>query len=162
MTVHESITHFENIDIKILGTDINSKALNIARKGKYNESNLNMIDKQRRKKWFISTTAQNTNYLEASDSLKNIIYFNYLNLFETWPMKGLFDVIFCRNIFLYFSKEKTQYLLDKLDKYLCPGGFLIVGHAESAFVNTLKYKRVAETIYEKPIINNTGTLTLIK
>jgi chemotaxis protein methyltransferase CheR len=153
--VGETFPHYENFNIRILATDINSTALSVAKEGEYCEDDLKMVSENRKKNWFTPVMHHNIKYLQIKNSLKNLIYFNHLNLFEPWPMKGFFDVIFCRNIFIYFSKDNTELLLDRLDKSLVPGGFLIVGHAESAFMYRLKYTRVAESIYEKSKSGNT-------
>ncbi len=154
ITVYENVQHIENYDIKILATDISSMGLAVAKEGRYRANDLKMFSSERRQNVFTLIQYQNIEYLQIKNSIKKLIYFNHLNLFEFWPMKGLFDVIFCRNIFIYFSKEKAEFLLNRLDKQLAPGGFLIVGHAESSFIYKLKYLRVAETIYKKPISGN--------
>lgn len=149
LTISETVPNFNNYDIKILATDINSVGLTIAKEGRYLASDLRRMEEKHKQNGFTLIKHEDLEYLQIKNSIKKLVYFNYLNLFDVWPMKGLFDVIFCRNTFIYFSKEKIDLLFNRFDNQLTPNGFLIVGHAESSFINKLKYKRVSETIYEK-------------
>ena len=67
----------------------------------------------------------------ANDRLKSLITFNKLNLVQTWPMQGQFDVIFCRNVFIYFDKPTQEKILKHFATYQVPGAHLCLGHSET-------------------------------
>ena len=79
-----------------------------------------------------------------------MISFRYLNLLSLWPMKGVFDIIMCRNLLIYFSSDVTNNLIKRFDSILVPGGILIVGHAESLNFRYTNYVRLGDTTYKKP------------
>ena len=66
-----------------------------------------------------------------------------------WPMKGPFDLIFCRNVMIYFNKETQSRLTDRYADYLIDDGHLIIGHSESLFKVTERFKLIGKTIYQK-------------
>ena len=68
---------------------------------------------------------------QAANGLKQLLRFRQLNLLDTWPMQGPFDVIFCRNVLIYFDEQLQRQLVDRFIGYLRPGGRLLLGHSES-------------------------------
>jgi chemotaxis protein methyltransferase CheR len=72
-----------------------------------------------------------------------------LNLFDAWPMKGPFDVIICRNVVIYFDKETQRGLFERMAALQEPGAWLIIGHSESLFNVTNRYKLVSRTVYRR-------------
>jgi len=78
-----------------------------------------------------------------------LITFKPLNLLEEWPMKGPFDVIFCRNVVIYFDKPTQRRLFNRYADILKPGGWLIVGHSESLQNLTDRFELVGRTIYRR-------------
>ncbi|HCB39334.1 MAG TPA: chemotaxis protein CheR, partial [Gammaproteobacteria bacterium] len=87
--------------------------------------------------------------LEIRDTLKSLIKFNHLNLLGEWPMKGKFDVIFCRNVVIYFSKDTQRELFDRYASILEPNGYLFIGHSESLHGVSQRFESVGRTIYRK-------------
>ena len=75
--------------------------------------------------------------------------FRALNLLRAWPFEGLIDVIFCRNVMIYFDKSTQQNLVQRFAQHLIPGGYLIVGHSESLVRNTTQFELLGRTIYRK-------------
>jgi chemotaxis protein methyltransferase CheR len=69
---------------------------------------------------------------------------------EAWPMRGPFDVIFCRNVMIYFDKETQGELVNRYFDILAPGGTLFLGHSESLTGIKHKYKYVLPAVYQKP------------
>jgi chemotaxis protein methyltransferase CheR len=106
------------------------------------------MDPARTARWFKNSGA-NGGQLAASDELKSLITFRQLNLLDAWPMKGPFDVIFCRNVVIYFDKETQRQLFDRLADIQEPGGWLFIGHSENLFNVTNRYKLVGRTVYRR-------------
>jgi chemotaxis protein methyltransferase CheR len=84
-----------------------------------------------------------------SEDLRRLIAFKRLNLIDKWPMRGPFDVIFCRNVFIYFDTQTKAAILDRFVALLAPGGFLYLGHSESLPQPHPQLRLIGRTIYER-------------
>ena len=84
-----------------------------------------------------------------SDELKSLISFRHLNLMEPWPMRGLFDAIFCRNVMIYFDGPTKMTLIDRFVGQLKPGGWLYIGHSESLLGTHQNLSHAGRTIYRR-------------
>jgi chemotaxis protein methyltransferase CheR len=82
-------------------------------------------------------------------TLRDIISFLPLNLLDAWPMRGPFDVIFCRNVMIYFDKATQRDLLERFADMLQPNGILYVGHSETLHRATTRFQHQGETIYRR-------------
>ena len=116
----------DKYDFRILATDIDKYSLRTARAGIYDKDAVSKLPADYVDKWFKDFGAE----YEASDKLKALIQFNKLNLMKTWPMKMPYDVIFCRNVLIYFSAEDQIRIFDKFANLMKPGSHLYIGHSE--------------------------------
>jgi len=148
VVVREALAHLHGWDIKLLATDIDSKVIATAAEGVYGEERLKGIGAERVRRWFPRAAGQPGN-CEASAELKTLITFRQLNLFDPWPMKGPFDIIFCRNVVIYFDKDTQRALFERMAQVQEPGGWLFVGHSENLFSVTSRYKLVGRTVYRR-------------
>jgi chemotaxis protein methyltransferase CheR len=148
MVMREALAHLLGWDIKLLATDIDSKVVVAAAEGVYGVDRLGSVAAERVRRWF-PPIAGRPGYCAASDELKALITFKQLNLFEPWPMKGPFDVIFCRNVVIYFDKDTQRALFDRMADLQEPGGWLFIGHSENLFNVTQRYKLVGRTVYRR-------------
>lgn len=130
LTVLQMLPNAADYDFKILATDIDPKILALARAGAYDEAALETITQPLRKQWFGETTVQGRPKWQVDDRLKRIITFNELNLLGTWPFKGVFDVIFCRNVVIYFDEPTQMKIWSRFAEHLPAGGHLYIGHSE--------------------------------
>jgi chemotaxis protein methyltransferase CheR len=137
-------------DVKILATDISTSVLATARKGEYEAKKLEKISGNMIKKYFTLVRNKEKKLYQISETIKKMIQFSWLNLSSPpYPMKGPFDVIFCRNVMIYFDNKVKERLLDDMYRLLKPGGYLIVGHAESLSGLSSRFKSVKPSVYIK-------------
>lgn len=119
-------------DMQILATDISQDVLDQAKKGQYTEEKIQNVNPEYLDRYFDLRDKDGETVYEVRRVVKNIISFARLNLACTpFPMRGPFDIIICRNVMIYFDNTVRRRLLVELYRLLAPGGFLIVGHAES-------------------------------
>jgi chemotaxis protein methyltransferase CheR len=136
--------------VNIIATDINSEVLKQARSGIYPADTLNKMPFSVRKQFFLKGKNRHHGTVKVSPQLRALIDFRPLNLMTGHlAQSARFDVIFCRNVLIYFSREKTEAILQNILLHLKEGGLLFVGHAE----NYNEYKDVLQplgnTVYRK-------------
>ncbi len=138
-----------NWDTKILATDISRKVLAKAQQGVYHAESMKNLDPKVIKKYFIPM--ENDCY-RVTDELKKRVVFKVFNLMEPIPYrKHPFDLIFCRNVMIYFDAETKNALVNRFYDVLAPGGYLFIGHAESIPRDATNYEYVKPAIYRKPL-----------
>jgi chemotaxis protein methyltransferase CheR len=137
-------------DMKLLATDISTRVLAHARKGTYAEKNMQGVPLPLRERYFQKGKAAEGVTYTARPEIANRIVFSRLNLSTPpFPMKGPLDVIFCRNVMIYFDNHVRGKLLEEMYRLLKPGGYLIVGHAESLTGLMSRFKAVRPSAYIK-------------
>ncbi|MEP1538127.1 MAG: protein-glutamate O-methyltransferase CheR [Paracoccaceae bacterium] len=127
ISILERIPEARNMDLKILATDIDPKVVKFARDGCYPQNMVSNLSEEILDKYF--TKSEDANY-SANDELKSRITFRELNLLKNWPMKNGFDVIFCRNVVIYFDQETQRQLWPRFREKLPANGRLFLGHSE--------------------------------
>lgn len=135
----------KGIKIRVLATDINSDVLASAQKGLYPLSIKNDIELVYLNKYF---NAVNNGYT-ISDDIKKLVTFRQFNLMDDFPFKGAFDIVFCRNVMIYFDQAVRQKLLSKFYNILVSGGLLFIGHSESITQQSHHFRFVHPTVYLK-------------
>jgi chemotaxis protein methyltransferase CheR len=150
MTVMETIPNIKDWDIKILATDIDTNVLNKASEGIYEKQRIEGIDKARVRKWFLEAKdTGRSEMVKVSPKLRELITFKQLNLMNDWPMKGQFDVLFCRNVVIYFNKDTQRILFDRYANILKDDAFMFLGHSESLYKVTDRFSLLGNTIHRK-------------
>ncbi|MES2604906.1 MAG: protein-glutamate O-methyltransferase CheR [Pseudomonadota bacterium] len=139
-------------DIKILATDLDDNCLRRARAGSYEVREFEKVPTALINEHFTRSHVMVKNMRRdaymASDRLKSMITFNKLNLVQQWPMQGRFDVIFCRNVFIYFDKHTQEKILRNFAAYQAPGTHLCLGHSETvAAAASIGYQLIGKTTY---------------
>jgi chemotaxis protein methyltransferase CheR len=129
--LNEAIQDLALWDIRILATDLSSRMLSLGRKGIYNNKSLHDVSPLLISKFFTCVEPNPMRHYQVVAPLRRQVHFARLNLMGEWPMRGLFDVIFCRNVMIYFDKPAQEQLVNRFWKLLKPGGHLFVGHSES-------------------------------
>lgn len=122
------------VDCKVLATDISTRALDAARAGRYTEAQLAPVPRNLRAKYFERTESSPAGEptFDVDPELRTSLVFKRLNLAKPpFPMSGPIDVVFCRNVMIYFDTPVRQGLITEIERLLRPGGVLIVGHSET-------------------------------
>ncbi|MGL3605832.1 protein-glutamate O-methyltransferase CheR [Rhizobium sp. G187] len=130
LTVFQAFPQVLDYDFKILATDIDPKILAIARQGAYDDQALETVSPAIRKQWFSEVEIGGRRKHQVDDRLKRLITYNELNLMAQWPFKGQFDVIFCRNVVIYFDEPTQMRIWTRFADLLPVGGHLYIGHSE--------------------------------
>ncbi|MCB1058873.1 MAG: protein-glutamate O-methyltransferase [Calditrichaeota bacterium] len=138
------------VKLKILATDLSTRVLDIAKRGQYGEERVKNIPPELRNKFVTQQKSETGVIYSVTPAIRSAITFARLNLMEPWPMKGPFDMIFCRNVMIYFDKPTQATLVERFGKLLKSGGMLFVGHSESLAGVQHSFRYVRPTIYEKP------------
>lgn len=149
MTVREALPEPGRHDVRILATDLDSDVLARARAGVYAADRLNGMSRQRISAFFREQPGPSGARYSVTRELAELITFNQLNLMHELPVRGPFDVIFCRNVVIYFDKETQRDLFRRFAQLQRPGDILFLGHSESMFKVCDAYTLVGRTIYRR-------------
>jgi chemotaxis protein methyltransferase CheR len=138
-------------DLRILATDISTRVLQAAAQGRYPAAKTQSIPPDLLSRYFRSVPGEDGPEYAVRDELKSILTFARLNLaFPPFPMRGPMDVIFCRNVMIYFDNAVRERLLAEFYRLLKPGGYLLVGHAESLTGIANGFRSIRPSVYAKP------------
>lgn len=136
--------------VSIIATDLDTRVLETAKAGIYPQDRINDLSPERVKRFFLRGTGKQDGMVRVRPELRNIISFRQLNLLDRdWPLRPPpFDVIFCRNVMIYFDKDTQLAILKKFAPLLRSHGFLFAGHSES-FSHAGEYFRLrGKTVYQ--------------
>lgn len=136
-------------DVKVIASDLDSNVVQTATNGVYDIEKLKGVTEQRKKRWFLKGTGSQTGLAKVKPKLQEIIEFRQLNLMEEWPGINTVDVIFCRNVVIYFDKKTQARLFDRYANQLREKGHLFIGHSESLYKVCDRFDLLGQTIYQK-------------
>jgi chemotaxis protein methyltransferase CheR len=157
MLLLESGDWWRDWQVDILGSDINQRVLHTARKGVYKKNAHRVTSPEMLARYFIE---ENGDY-RITDNVKELVSFSYVNLLDPYKTSLItnMDIIFCRNVIIYFDKEAKKKVIESFYQKLREGGYLLLGHSESlinisnAFeLRTLKN----DMVYQKPARTKAG------
>lgn len=149
ITVREAMKGTHGWDVKILATDLDTNVIDKAKKGIYAKERVEGLDSSVVRKWFRKGSGAQSGFVKVAPELQELITFKQLNLMHQWPMKGKFDVIFCRNVVIYFDKPTQKVLFERYANILTGEGMLFIGHSETLFKVSTQFKLIGNTIYRK-------------
>lgn len=136
-------------DVRILATDISGAVLARARTAQYHEVVLRGLAPSLVDHYFSASGASPDQVYRVKEVVRRMVQFAQLNLMDSWPMQGPFDVIFCRNVMIYFDQATRARLIQRFWDLLEPGGHLFVGHSESLNGLSHRFRYVRPAIYVK-------------
>ena len=143
----EDVPDLGSWDLKLLATDLSTATLAKARTGTYARERLRDVPDHLLERYFTASEHQGEPAYRVAKAVRQPVQFAHLNLMEPWPMRGPFDVIFCRNVMIYFDKPTQGALVARFHGLLRPGGVLFVGHSESLTGVQHDFRYVEPTIY---------------
>lgn len=150
MVLRESVPYVDKMDALILATDISTRMLAVAREGIYSDVRFKDTPAALKSKYFqLVNSDEDGKVYRARNEILRLVKFRYLNLMNDWPMHGKFDIVFCRNVMIYFDKKTQGELVNRFYEKIQSGGVFIVGHSESLTGVTHKFRYVRPTIYIK-------------
>jgi chemotaxis protein methyltransferase CheR len=149
MTVCEALGEPVRADLRILATDLDSDVLARAQRGVYRAENVKGMSDARVSRFFTENAATAKQYFTVKPAVSKLITFKQLNLMHDLPMRGPLDVIFCRNVVIYFDKDTQRRLFERYARLQRPGDLLFIGHSESLYKVTEAYTLIGRTVYRR-------------
>lgn len=135
--------------VTIVATDIDTNVLETAARGVYTIDRLDKMPKERARRFFQKGKGERAGLVRVRPELRQLVSFKQLNLLgNTWPITGPFDVIFCRNVMIYFDKPTQGKILARFAPLMKPQGLLFAGHSENFLYATDAFRLRGKTVYE--------------
>ncbi|WP_380051935.1 CheR family methyltransferase [Falsihalocynthiibacter sp. SS001] len=148
ITIMETWPQAQDLDIKILATDIDRSVLETGIAGIFDHGQVSTVPEGLREKYF--HRQHDPKLYQVCESLRRMITFRELNLLKPWPISTKFDVIFCRNTVIYFDDATQRKLWPRFQNVLLPEGWLFVGHSERIPENSgTDFKSLGMTMYQR-------------
>ena len=137
-------------DFSIFASDISTKMLSMANEAVYREEKIESLPLTLKKKYFLRSKNREEKKVKITPNLRKKIFFTRLNLIgERYSTPDIYDIIFCRNVLIYFDRETQETILNKLCNRLKTGGYIFLGHSESVTGFDLPLKHVKPTIFKR-------------
>lgn len=135
--------------VRIMASDIDTGVLRTAAKGVYPLNRVEQLSIARKKRFFLRGKGRQEGMVRVRDELRDLVDFQQINLLDPrWPVEPGLDVIFCRNVMIYFDKSTQQQLLERMVKLLHRHGLFFAGHSESFVQATHLVRLIGRTIYQ--------------
>ena len=151
MTVREFSAFDASWDVKLLASDIDTNVLTRAAEGVFDVEDLAPVGDLRTRRYFDRGTGSFAGKVRAKRALRDLLTFRQINLIEdTWQINAKFDVIFCRNVMIYFDLPTQRKVVEHLTRYLKPGGYLMLGHSESIQWTPNPLRSLGHTMFQLP------------
>ncbi len=141
-----------NLDYIILATDISTRVLDKAKQGVYSHDSIEPVPLDIRKKYLLKSREKSNPLVRIVPELRSVVKFRRLNFLEgNFGMREPMDIIFCRNVIIYFDRPTQEVLLNRFYDHLSPGGYMFLGHSETLHGLDVPFVQVAPTVYRKPL-----------
>jgi chemotaxis protein methyltransferase CheR len=135
--------------VQIIATDIDTNVLSVGANGVYALDRIGKLEPERLKKFFLRGKGAQEGMVRVRPELRNLVTFRQLNLLaDGWQLNGQFDVIFCRNVMIYFDKATQRKILARFVPLMKPDALLFAGHSENFLYVSESLKLRGKTVYE--------------
>lgn len=135
--------------VRILATDIDTKVLETAESGIYSNERISKLSKDRRDQFFLKGTGKQDGFVKIRPELRSLIEFQPFNLLDPrWKFENAFDVIFCRNVMIYFDKPTQTKVLALFPTIMKPHSLIFFGHSENFMYQSHNLKPIGKTVYK--------------
>ncbi len=139
-----------SFNFSIFGTDISANVLQKAAQGVYAENKIDIVPLELKKRYFLRSKDRTTATVRVAPILQQNLSLKYLNLMDAnYDVQEKFDIIFCRNVLIYFDRNTQEQVINKLCRHLKPGGIFFIGHSESLSSMTVPLQHIKPTIFKK-------------
>lgn len=149
MVLLEHLPGCSGRDIRILATDISRPVMAKAERGRYPEKDILDVPATYLHKYFTVRQSAEGKVYQVKPAVRSMASFACLNLLEPWPMRGPFQVIFCRNVMIYFDRQTQERIVQRFHELIEPGGYLFVGHSEGLSGVRHGFKYIRPAVYRK-------------
>ena len=143
------LDNFPNLEVEVLATDISSRVLEKSKQGIYTLDKAEKIPEKYLKKFCLKGKGDREGYFKINNEIKDKIQFKSMNLNSEFPRLSKFDIIFLRNVMIYFNLETRNSLIKKLENLLLKDGYLFIGHSETLVNINSNLKMIKPSIYQK-------------
>jgi chemotaxis protein methyltransferase CheR len=141
----------------IYASDISTEVLHKAKLGVYGLDDIDVIPLHLKKKYFLKSRDRSENIVRVVPELRAQVQYMRINLIDmNYDVPEKMDIIFCRNVLIYFDKQTQEQVINNLCRYLNPGGYLLLGHSETITGFKLPLQRAASTVYQKIEVESYG------
>jgi len=152
MVLSEFAARSPGFNFSLLATDISTSVLEKAVRGVYKEERVEAIPQEFKRKYFMRSKDRGKGLVRVVPELRALVKFRRLNFLDhDFGMRELQDIIFCRNVIIYFDRSTQEKVLGRLCKHLIPGGYLFMGHSETLSSLDLPLVSVGSMVYRKPL-----------
>ena len=152
LTILSILPAAREYDIRILATDINPHVIATGKAGLYPESEMSDVDSALRSKWMERVIVKGVKHYQLDNDVRSLISFRPLNLMGAWPMSGPFQVMFCRNVVIYFDAPTQARIWSRMLPLLDTNGVLYIGHSERVTGTALAQTQADGTTTYRKII----------
>jgi chemotaxis protein methyltransferase CheR len=147
MVLRECQSVWAGYDVRILATDLDTQCVATCKRGVYGQDRVRDLPKATLAKYFEAGPQAGTH--RVRDEVRELVSFGQLNLMNEWPMRGPLDIIFCRNVVIYFDKDAQRKLFQRMADLQREGAYLFLGHSETLFKVSTRYELMGRTIYRR-------------
>jgi chemotaxis protein methyltransferase CheR len=151
MVLSEYALSNPGFNFSILGTDISTKVLDQAKSAVYEEPQIEPIPASLRKKYLLRSKDNSAGLVRISPALRARVSFHQLNFMGDFRIQNMFDIVFCRNVLIYFDRKTQESVIRKICQNINPGGYLFIGHSESLAGMDVPVRQVETTVFRMPI-----------
>jgi chemotaxis protein methyltransferase CheR len=149
ITMFETLPAEHHARVRLLASDLSTKALAAARAGVYKMERVSSIPREVLRKYFEKGMGEQEGLARVSATIRRAVEYRQLNLLEIGDLGERFDVIFCRNVMIYFDRDVQQRVVSMLERHLAPGGYMFISHSESLNGISHQMRWVAPAVYQR-------------